>query len=149
YKFYLKHIKVKTSADNSILIIEVQTFDPEDSRKILEIMIRRSEEFINKIFNDVAKEQLDFVKDEVFAKEKRIIELQKKIHDAESKPATSDSKLINKNLERKLDFAIQAHKESLETLEDVRAESAQNLKKLVVITGPTVEIDASYPKRTY
>ena len=149
YKFYLKHIKVKTSPDNSILIIEVQSFNSEDSRKILEIIIRRSEEFINKIFHDVAKEQLDFIEDEVLAKEKRILELEKKLRHAQNSAASADSKIINSSLQRKLEFAIQAHKESLTALEDMRAESAQNLKKLVVITGPTVEEDASYPKRTY
>lgn len=149
YQFYLKHLKVKTSSDNSIIIIEVQSFDPEDSRKILEIIVRRSEEFINKIFHDVAKEQLDFIKNEILAKEKRILELEKKIRHAEQRAQSTDSKLENNSLKRKLDFAILAHKESLESLEKVRMESAQNLKKLILITGPTTERDASYPKRTY
>lgn len=149
HKYYLKHIKVKLNSDSSILVIEVQSFSAEDSRRILEIIIRRSEEFINKIFHDVAKQQLDFIRNEVLAKEKRILELEKKLRLAEAKAASSDSKLQNNSLRRKVDFAIQAHKESLEGLERVRAESAQNLKKLVVITGPTVEQDATYPKRTY
>ncbi len=149
YKFYLNHVKVKTSSDNSILIIEVQSFTPADSRRMLEIIIRRSEEFINKIFHDVAKEQLDFIKDEVLAKEKRILELERKLRSSKNKAVSADSKLMNNSLERKLEFAIQAHKESLTGLENMRAESAQNLKKLVVITGPTSEEDASYPKRWY
>jgi capsular polysaccharide transport system permease protein len=149
HKYYLNHIKVKLNSDSSILVIEVQSFSAEDSRRILEIIIRRSEEFINKIFHDVAKQQLDFIRNEVLAKEKRILELEKKLRQAEAKAASSDSKIQNNSLRRKVDFAIQAHKESLEGLERVRAESAQNLKKLVVITGPTVEQDATYPKRTY
>ncbi len=149
YHFYLKHIKVKTSPDNSIIIVEVQSFDDEASRKILEIIIRRSEEFINKIFHDVAKEQVDFIKNEVLAKEKRILELEKKIRADERKAQSTDSKLENNSLRRKLEFAILAHKESLESLEKVRMESAQNLKKLILITGPTTEKDATYPKRTY
>jgi len=149
HKYYLNHINAKLNSDSSILIIEVQSFSAEDSRRILEIIIRRSEEFINKIFHDVAKQQLDFIRNEVLAKEKRILELEKKLRLAEAKAASSDSKLQNNSLRRKVDFAIQAHKESLEGLERVRAESAQNLKKLVVITGPTAEQDATYPKRTY
>jgi len=149
YQFYLDHIKVKSSSDNSIIIIEVQSFDPEDSRKILEIIVRRSEEFINKIFHDVAKEQLDFIRNEVLAKEKRILELEKKIRISERKAQSTDSKIENNSLKRKLEFAIIAHKESLQSLEKVRMESAQNLKKLILITGPTSERDATYPKRTY
>jgi capsular polysaccharide transport system permease protein len=127
----------------------VQSFDPEDSRKMLEIIVRRAEEFINKIFHDVAKEQVDFIKNEVLAKEKRILELEKKIRADERKAQSTDSKLENNSLKRKLEFAILAHKESLESLEKVRMESAQNLKKLILITGPTTEKDATYPKRTY
>ena len=149
YEFYLKHVNVHTSPDNSILVIEVQAFKAEDSRKILEIIIRRSEEFINKIFHDVAKEQLDFIKNEVLAKEKRILELEKKLRAEQRKAVSADSKIETSSTQRKVDFAIQAHKESLESLEKTRAESAQNLKKLVVITGPTIEQDATYPKRTY
>jgi capsular polysaccharide transport system permease protein len=149
YEFYLNHVNVHTSPDNSILVIEVQSFRTEDSRKILEIIIRRSEEFINKIFHDVAKEQLDFIKNEVLAKEKRILELEKKLRAEQRKAVSADSKIETSSTQRKVDFAIQAHKESLESLEKTRAESAQNLKKLVVITGPTIEQDATYPKRTY
>ncbi len=149
HKFYLDHISVKLNPESSILQIEVQAFSPEDSRRILELVIKRSEEFINKIFHDVAKGQLDFIKNEVLAKEKRILELEKKIRSDERKAQSSDSKIMGNSTRRKLEFAIQAHKSSLESLENVRAESAQNLKKLIVITGPTMENEASYPRRTY
>ncbi len=54
-----------------------------------------------------------------------------------------------KNSERKLDFAVDAHKAALAAQEKVRTTSAQNLKKLVVITGPTTESEARYPNRLY
>ncbi|MDX1949779.1 MAG: hypothetical protein SFT90_04695 [Rickettsiales bacterium] len=223
YDFYLSFLKLRVSSDSPIINIEMQGFIPEDSEKILELIIKQSEQFINKISKTTARQQLDFIRQEVAISEEKIItaqeDLQKiqekfnapdptaevtsvvsRVSDLEQQLSQKEIELnqlmaymsplsvkvrnlrreievieseiekqkkrvikknditdienVNmmfeyKNMERKLEFAIEAHRAALSAQEKVRTTSAQNLKKLVVITGPSTEINASYPRRVY
>jgi capsular polysaccharide transport system permease protein len=222
HNYYLSKTKVSVDSTTGILKIEVQSFNSEDSRKILAKIINSSELFINRISKEVAKQQLDFIRHEVAESEEKIIDIQRsmqkiqqkfnvadpaaevsnitqiigelekqknnkevdlqstlevegeasssikklkrqlkalnnQIQELKARVISNDSQVSEnenmlfqqKNLERNLEFASSAYRATLATQEKVRSESVQNLKKLVVLTGPTVEQSASYPKRFY
>ncbi|HCR86187.1 MAG TPA: hypothetical protein DIV86_05860 [Alphaproteobacteria bacterium] len=89
------------------------------------------------------------LKHELRVLNKQIQELKEKIIVDSSVTSDNDMLFQQKNLERKLEFASSSYRSALSAQEKIRSESVQNLKKLVVITGPTVEQEASYPKRMY
>lgn len=222
YDYFLDNISVKTDS-NGIIYIEAKSFRAHDSKKILAKIIGSSERFINSLSKDIAKQQLDFIRNEVSESEEQIIDLQKdmqkiqtkfnvadpkaeinnimqiiaelekkksdleveieskrevlgeksntikklkrevkalmnQVKELKSKIIADDNSLTNdaanmlfqqRNLERKMEFATSAYNAALSVQEKVRSESIQNLKKLIVLTGPTYEGKASYPERFY
>ncbi len=223
YNHYLDFLKVRVSSDSPIINIEMQGFIPEDAEEILSLIIKQSEQFINKISKTTARQQLDFIRQEVAISEEKIISAQEDLQKIQEKfnapdPTAEVNSVVTrvsdleqqlsqkeielnqlmaymsplsvkvrnlrreievieseiekqkkrvikktditdienvsmmfeyKNMERKLEFAIEAHRAALSAQEKVRTTSAQNLKKLVVITGPSTENEASYPRRIY
>lgn len=64
-KYYREHITLRLDELSGVLTIEFQGFDPEYGQKVVGLMLKESEVFINKLGHQVALEQLAFVEKEV------------------------------------------------------------------------------------
>lgn len=64
-KYYREHITLRLDDVSGVLTIELQAFDPAYGQKVVGVMLKESEGFINKLGHQVALEQLAFVEKEV------------------------------------------------------------------------------------
>lgn len=64
-KYYREHLTLRLDELSGVLTIEFQAFDPEYGQKVVSLMLKESEIFINKLGHQVALEQLAFVEKEV------------------------------------------------------------------------------------
>ncbi len=64
-KYYREHLTLRLDDISGVLTIELQAFDPVYGQKVVEVMLKESEGFINKLGHQVALEQLTFVEKEV------------------------------------------------------------------------------------
>lgn len=64
-KYYREHLTLRLDELSGILTIELQAFDPGYGQRVVGLMLRESEGFINKLGHQVALEQLAFVEKEV------------------------------------------------------------------------------------
>lgn len=63
--FYKKVVTVHFDNETGLLQIEVQAFDPEFSQKVLSIILRQSERFVNELSHKLTRDQLEFVQKEL------------------------------------------------------------------------------------
>ena len=64
-KYYQKHIKVTHDDASDVLHVEVQTFDPDYSNSVADVIIQLSENFINALGNKIANEQVQHAEKDV------------------------------------------------------------------------------------
>jgi len=64
-KYYREHLTLHLDEFSGVLTIELQTFDASYGQKVVSLMLKESENFINKLGHQVALEQLTFVEKEV------------------------------------------------------------------------------------
>lgn len=64
-KYYREHLALRLDELSGALTIELQAFDPEYGQRVVSLMLKESERFINKLGHQVALEQLAFVEKEV------------------------------------------------------------------------------------
>lgn len=64
-KYYRDHLLLRLDEQSGVLTIELQTFDPAYSQRVVALMLRESERFINQLGHQIALEQLAFVEKEV------------------------------------------------------------------------------------
>lgn len=64
-KYYREHLTLRLDDISGVLTIELQVFDPVYGQKVVGVMLKESERFINKLGHQVALEQLAFVEKEV------------------------------------------------------------------------------------
>ncbi|MFK3708851.1 sugar transporter [Leclercia adecarboxylata] len=64
-KYYREHLTLRQDDISGVLTIELQAFDPAYGQKVVGVMLKESEVFINKLGHQVALEQLAFVEKEV------------------------------------------------------------------------------------
>lgn len=64
-KYYREHLTLRQDDISGVLTIELQAFDPAYGQKVVGVMLKESEGFINKLGHRVALEQLAFVEKEV------------------------------------------------------------------------------------
>ncbi|WP_257291802.1 hypothetical protein [Endozoicomonas sp. ONNA1] len=70
--FYRSHINVRYNDTNGMVDMEVQGFEPEYTKKITDLILSKSESFVNDISHNLANEQLTFVRSEVERAEQRL-----------------------------------------------------------------------------
>ncbi len=70
--YYRDHLKIRFNDVSGLLELEVQGFAPEFSKMLTEKILQRSEFFVNKISNDLANQQLQFIQGEVKLSELRL-----------------------------------------------------------------------------
>ncbi|WP_051786544.1 hypothetical protein [Endozoicomonas numazuensis] len=63
--FYRTHINVRYNDTNGMLDMEVQGFEPEFTKEVTDLILLKSESFVNEISHNMANEQLKFVRSEV------------------------------------------------------------------------------------
>ena len=63
--FYQRVVKVFFDAETGLLQIEVQAFEPEYAKQVLDIILRESERFVNELSQQLTRDQLSFVEREV------------------------------------------------------------------------------------
>lgn len=144
----LQRIQEKFNApDPSAEVISTVTLISELEKKLSLNRIelnKLSETQPNSVASKSLRSEIKAIENEIQKQKKRVIKT-----GSEDIAENMNMMFEYKNSERKLDFAVDAHKAALAAQEKVRTTSAQNLKKLVVITGPTTESEASYPRRLY
>lgn len=64
-KYYREHMSLHLDELSGVLTIELQAFDPSYGQRVVGVMLKESEGFINKLGHQVALEQLAFVEKEV------------------------------------------------------------------------------------
>lgn len=64
-KYYREHLTLRMDDISGVLTIELQAFDPAYGQRVVSLMLKESERFINRLGHQVALEQLAFVEKEV------------------------------------------------------------------------------------
>ncbi len=64
-KYYRNHLTVEYDEQSSVLSISAQAFTPEFAQKIVQTLLKHSEEYINQISHRLAQEQVLFVEKEL------------------------------------------------------------------------------------
>lgn len=64
-KFYRKVVTAHFDDETGLLEIEVQAFDPEFSKKVLDLILKQSEHFVNELSHKLTRDQLSFVEREL------------------------------------------------------------------------------------
>jgi len=64
-EYYRNHLTLRLDELSGVLTIEFQAFDPEYGKRVVSLMLKESERFINKLGHQVALDQLAFVEKEV------------------------------------------------------------------------------------
>ncbi|SHF55455.1 capsular polysaccharide transport system permease protein [Microbulbifer donghaiensis] len=64
-EYYRDHIAVGHDETTGIITIEMQAFEPEFARRLIETVTQKSEDFVNAISNQLADKQVAFVRSEL------------------------------------------------------------------------------------
>ena len=74
-EYYRKRILAHYDSETGMTVITVDTFNPELSQKIAKTLLQRSEAYINQVNQDIADQQLTFVRSEVERSTKKVDDL--------------------------------------------------------------------------
>jgi len=80
-KYYRNHLTLRLDDTSGVLTIEFQAFDPAYGQRVVNLMLKESEGFINKLGHQVALEQLSFVEKEVDRAYQRVQDEKAKVLD--------------------------------------------------------------------
>jgi len=72
HRYFLKHLRVRVDSESKVITLAVDAFSPVVAQQIAEHIVARSEEFVNDISRQMAREQLEFVQAEVDAAGQRM-----------------------------------------------------------------------------
>jgi capsular polysaccharide transport system permease protein len=70
--FYHNHVTSEIDVTSGVISVRAQAFTPEFAKSLTELIVKRSEWYINKIGHDLAKAQLSFVQNEHDRVEKKL-----------------------------------------------------------------------------
>lgn len=71
YEYYLSRVTVEYDEYSRVLVVRAQAFDPETAQAMAELMVKEGALFMNGAANQLAKEQVDFLRGEVSTLEER------------------------------------------------------------------------------
>jgi len=80
-QYYRNHLTIHLDDLSGVLTIELQAFDPAYGQRVVGVMLKESESFINKLSHQVALEQLAFVEKEVNRAYQRVQDEKAKVLD--------------------------------------------------------------------
>ena len=84
-EYYRDHLTLRLDELSGGLTIELQAFDPAYGQRVVSLMLKESESFINKLGHQVALEQLAFVEKEVNRAYQRVQDEKAKVLDFQNK----------------------------------------------------------------
>jgi len=84
-KYYRDHLSLRLDDLSGVLTVELQAFDPAYGQRVVNLMLKESEGFINKLGHQVALEQLAFVEKEVNHAYQRVQDEKAKVLDFQNK----------------------------------------------------------------
>lgn len=84
-KYYRDHLSLRLDDLSGVLTIELQAFDPAYGQRVVSLMLKESEGFINKLGHQVALEQLAFVEKEVDRAYQRVQDEKAKVLDFQNR----------------------------------------------------------------
>lgn len=80
-EYYRNHIAVAHDEETGIISIEMQAYEPEFARTLVETVTRKSEDFVNSISNRLADKQVAFVRKELNLAKSKLRSTKRKILD--------------------------------------------------------------------
>lgn len=120
-EYYRNHLTLRLDDISGVLTIEFQAFDPAYGQRVVSLMLKESEGFINKLGHQVALEQLAFVEKEVDRAYQRVQDEKAKVlafqnsHQLISPESTSTARLgVVSQIEGEL-ASQQAHLKQLQS----------------------------------
>lgn len=84
-EYYRKRIVAHYDLTTGLTLVTVDAFDPKLAHEIAGTLMKKAEEFINKINNDVANQQLSFVRTEVERASENVLKIQKELFELQNK----------------------------------------------------------------
>lgn len=114
--YFKSKIKPLFNPESGTLEISVETYDPYLSKKVMDYVIKRSEDFVNENNHKGSKEQLKFI-------EEKILEIKKNLD-------SSRVKMLNYQKDRKL-FTPEA-------------ETSQASRKIIILEESKIKAEAEY-----
>lgn len=84
-KYYRDHLSLRLDDLSGVLTIELQAFDPAYGQRVVSLMLKESEGFINKLGHQVALEQLAFVEKEADRAYQRVQDEKAKVLDFQNR----------------------------------------------------------------
>ncbi|QKX15837.1 hypothetical protein [Microbulbifer sp. YPW1] len=84
-EYYRAHIAVAHDETTGIISIEMQAFEPEFAQRLVETVIRKSEDFVNAISNQLADKQVSFVRSELELAQSKLRTSKQKILDFQNR----------------------------------------------------------------
>ncbi|EPQ4688491.1 sugar transporter [Citrobacter freundii] len=84
-KYYQAHLSLRLDELSGVLTVELQAFNPAYGQRVVNLMLKESEGFINKLGHQVALEQLAFVEKEVDRAYQRVQDEKAKVLDFQNK----------------------------------------------------------------
>jgi capsular polysaccharide transport system permease protein len=98
-EYYRKHIYADFNNETGLTEVTVDTFKPELSQKVAAAVLKRAEGFVNQINQDVADQQLAFIRGEVDRTSERVSEVHRELIELQNKHRfISPSEVINASL---------------------------------------------------
>lgn len=79
HEYYRKHTEVYQDAENGILYIRAEAYDPETAQKIVSTLVEDGEFFINGLAHELANEQVKFLEEQVAKIKAQTIETRQKL----------------------------------------------------------------------
>lgn len=80
-EYYRKFITAEYDPETGLTVISAESFDPEVSRKIVDYLLRKSDEFINGLNRSIADQRLSFIHSELDRAEKNLIAANQEVLD--------------------------------------------------------------------
>lgn len=84
-EYYRKRIIAHFEIDTGLTIVTVDTFDPTLSHRIAKTLLDRAEAFVNQINQDIADQQLAFIRSEVDRTSERVQQLHRELLELQNK----------------------------------------------------------------
>ena len=85
HEYFLSHVSVEFDTEQQIIRYAVQTFERNLSRMVLQAIVERSQEFIDRLNDKVTKEQMSFFDAEIGKSETRLAEARNRLIDFQRK----------------------------------------------------------------
>ncbi|WP_319497377.1 hypothetical protein [uncultured Cohaesibacter sp.] len=97
-EYYNERITAELDVEAKLLQLSVQTFDPEFSKKVLERILVHSQEFIDKLNENVSRSQLVFLEGVVKNSEEDLMQETKNLQDFQNKNKIFSTELTSKSI---------------------------------------------------